>query len=99
MFRGQLNSKDIYVLDLIQEPSGVRFLRPRLQSQPREIFAIFTSRPHTGADLMLWRSENSIAENVQLADGSRLILDAHGAWLTQEEFRAFMQDHALHSEC
>jgi hypothetical protein len=85
-WKENLVEDDLHVLDFLQLPSGIRKLKPRRAEEPTHEYAVFTSHPCLGKELREWRAYGQLARNVRLISGESFVLEAHGAWLTNEEF-------------
>jgi hypothetical protein len=85
MWRKRLDGGETYVLDFLQAPDGRRFLDPRPAGDPPVRDAVLSSKPYRGDELMRWRAYGRVDEFVELEDGRRFVLDAHGVWLLPEE--------------
>ena len=85
-----------YRVALCQSSTGQRTYKLQLldEAQLPPDAALVTNEVPT--DLLLRRDVHGIAEAVRLNDGSRFWTDAHGVWLTQEEWDALgaRVDHA-----
>ena len=81
-----LNRNEEYVLDLIEEDNGVRLVIPRLASAPKHARTQLMSKPYSGEQLIYLLEHNRLPE-VELTDGSHLIMGGHGDWITEAAFK------------
>lgn len=80
-----IQPEELYRLDLIQEPSGLRSIRiRRVDDQPAEGAAL-TSRPYRGSVLRSFHANPCISGDIVLEDGRSFGLDPHDVWMTQDE--------------
>lgn len=80
-----LPERDLFVLDLIQLADGQRLIIPRKPDAPPHVDRVFSTKAYFGDDLMSWRAYLQLPKYVELEDGNKFLLEAHGAWLTLEE--------------
>ena len=96
MFRGELKSNKIYVIDFIETQEGKRFLRSREVEMPSKDDIMFSSKPYDGRTLSAWRAYNSLEDNLEIEADHGFHLDALGEWMSDEEHTAskeFMRKH------
>lgn len=82
----RLEDDVMYVLDLIQHENGVRSTRLRRAADREHENTVLVSEPHLGRDLKQWVNELTLTKYVSLEGGGKFVEEAHGGWLTQEEF-------------
>jgi hypothetical protein len=79
----EMKDDELYVVDLVQEKNGRRYLRPRRIEWPADPDAAFTSEPATGAQIRNWQC----GQAQMTIRGTMFVLDAHGVWMTVAEMR------------
>lgn len=95
-----LQPDELYRLDLIQEPSGLRYVRIRRADDQLTEGTALTSKPYRGAVLRSFQTSHCISPEVVVEDGRSFGLDPHGVWMTQEEveyWRLHRSQEALES--
>jgi hypothetical protein len=77
--------KEMYTVELCQDPSGVRYTTYRQvgigQPDPHRVFE---TPPHPGWQWVAW-GFYEYAKHVPTTTGERFTFDAHGVWLTWDE--------------
>jgi hypothetical protein len=86
LYWNNLRNDVLYVIDLVQKPSGVRMIRFRTPDDPKHEHTALTTEPVMGHRLKIWGREQQLSLNVPITDGRLFVLDPHDIWMTKEEF-------------
>ena len=99
MFKGWLKDELTYVLDFVEEPpNNRRYIVCREQTNPKTDHTVYSTPPHSGADLTHWRAYGLLSKETAFNDGACFHLGAHGNWLTDEEFIAWRKHSEEHNQ-
>ncbi len=84
---GKLDTNETYVIDLIQEQSGQRYVRVRKPSETKHENTALESKPYSGDVLNNFGATRQISEDVVTTHGDPFGLDPHDMWMTLEEVK------------
>jgi len=82
----RLVESELYVLDLTQRDDGIRRLKLRLATDDPHDHTVFVSQKYDGKSLCDWANSLTLAKNVKLESGDSFVEEAHGGWLTTQEY-------------
>lgn len=83
-----LKWREMYVVELCQDPAGHRYTKYREVSVGApDPHRVFETTPHPGWQWVAW-GHYGYAESVTTTAGGRFTFEAHGIWLTWDEVRA-----------
>lgn len=82
----RLSPEELYQLDLTQSKSGQRFVILRHANDAKHPETVTQSLPYSGTLLTQWMRQNIISEMVELEAGWKYVEEAHGGWITEDEF-------------
>ena len=91
----QMDDDENYVADLIQLPSGSRYLQPRNLDDETTPHTVFTTCVATGRELRDCQTGNVC---VPLTNGKKFAMDAHGIWMTLPEADTLFNDMPIDDE-
>ena len=83
----KLDPSGLYAIDLIQEPSGRRYISTRPADAPPHPLAVLRSKNYTGEALRRFGDSRYVSDDVTTLDGQPFGLDPHDIWLTEAEIR------------
>jgi hypothetical protein len=90
-----LQPDELYRLDLIQAPSGLRYVRiRRADDKPTEGTAL-TTRPYKGSILTSFHANPCVSSEIVVEDGRSFGLNAHDVWMVEEEVE-YWRSHRTH---
>lgn len=82
----RLKPDELYQLDLTQSETGQRHVILRHASDDKHPETVTQSLPYSGTHFTQWMRENIISEMVELEAGWKYVEEAHGGWVTEDEF-------------
>lgn len=85
LYWNNLQSDLLYVIDLVQLPTGIRMIRFRKAEESPHEHTALTTEPRRGRELTALGREQRLSLNVPTIDGRLFVLDPHDIWMTQEE--------------
>ena len=85
LYWSNLQEDVLYVADLIQPSTGVRFIRFRLPEQAIHDNAVLSSKEYLGRAWKQFVIQRRVSPDIQTTDGRSFGVDAHDTWLTEEE--------------
>jgi hypothetical protein len=88
----RLKPEELYQLDLTQSKSGQRHLILRHANDEGHPESVTQSIPYSGALLTQWMRQNILSEMVELEAGWKFVEEAHGGWVTEDEFEFMFMD-------
>lgn len=94
LYLGRLEPNEMYVVDLIQEESGRRYVRVRPAGESKHEHTALESKVYSGRVLNDFASNRQISEDVTTIDGEPFGLDPHDSWMTLTEAKYWRENRS-----
>lgn len=88
---GNLESDTMYIVDLVQEPSGERFVHIRLPEEQPHVNAALQSNQYPGAALREFGFARCLSPEITTTENQQFGLDPHNLWMVREEVEYLKQ--------
>lgn len=92
LYLGRLEPNETYVVDLIQEESGKRYIRVRKPNESKHENTALESKVYSGQILNDFASSRQISSDVTTVDDEPFGLDPHDMWMTLTEAK-YWREH------